>query len=655
MKPTLSSLTCHLLPLIAAVLLLVGCAKMGQPDGGWYDEEPPKILGSSPEDKSVNVSSKKITIYFDEFIKLDNPSEKVVVSPPQLEQPEIKGQGKKITVELQDSLLPNTTYTIDFSDAISDNNEDNPLGNYAYTFSTGDHIDTLEVSGYIVEAQNLEPIKGILVGLYEVGADSTDIHDSVFQTKPLLRVSRTDSRGHFVIKGIAEGNYRVFALQDMDGNYMYTQKSEKIAYNSDIIHPTWKPDVRQDTIWRDTLHILDIKRVPYTHFMPDDIVLRAYSETLTDRYLIKQERKEPDRFNLYFSYGDSLLPQVRGLDFDHNDAFIIEPSVKNDTITYWLRDTTLVNRDTLSIELTYMMTDTTGVLVQQVDTLELLSKVPFEKRQKQKNENYEKWRKKQEKLEKKGKPFQKEMPQPPLEIKYNVPSAIAPDQYITMQSPTPLSVADTAAIHLYSKIDSLWYRTSYVFGEMPQQHRVYQLIADWQPGTEYSLEVDSAAFVDIYGTTSKAFKQGFKVNGDDTYANLIMSINSFRDSTIVVQLLNKSDVLVKEVTAEAGVATFHYLKPDVYYLRMFVDSNANGLWDTGEYGKRQAETVYYYPESIECRAKWDIKETWNPMSRPAYMQKPGELVKQKADKQKKQIKSRNAERARSMGIDYIPN
>ena len=644
----------HLATLIA-VLLLASCAKMGQPDGGWYDEDPPQILGTSPSDKSVGVSSKKITIYFDEYIKLDNPSEKVVVSPPQKEQPEIKGLGKKITVELQDSLLPNTTYTIDFSDAITDNNEENPLGNYTYTFSTGDHIDTLEISGYIVDAEDLEPVKGIHVGLYAVGPDSTDIPDSTFRTKPLLRVANTDSRGHFVIKGIAEGNYRVFALQDVDANYTYTQKSEKIAYNNEVYHPTWKPDIRQDTIWRDSLHILDIKQVPYTHFFPDDIVLRAYTEVLTDRYLVKSERKEADHFTLFFSYGDKQLPEIQGLNFDHRDAFVVEPTVKNDTITYWLRDTALVNQDTLRMQITYLMTDTLGVLQQQVDTLDMLSKVPYEKRLKQKTEAYEKWKKKQEKLEKKGKPFQTEMPREPLNVKYNVPSSMAPDQKLTIQVPAPLAVADTSAVHLYSKIDSLWYRTDYIFGEQPDQHRTYQLIADWQAGTEYSFEVDSAAFVDIYGNASKAFKQGFKVNPDDVYSNVFITINRFKDSTMVVQLLNKSDKVVKEEIAQSGVATFRYVKPDTYYLRMFIDSNNNGKWDTGEYGKRQAETVYYYPDYIECRAKWDVKESWNPEVTPLYRQKPGEIVRQKADKQKKQIKNRNAERASKLGIEYVPN
>ena len=135
---------------VIAFLLLASCAKMGQPDGGWFDETPPHVIGASPADGAVNVREKKVNIYFDEFIKVDNPTEKVVVSPPQLEAPEIKGTGKRIQVSLVDSLKPNTTYTIDFSDAISDNNEGNPLGNYTYSFSTSEVIDTMEVSGYVL-------------------------------------------------------------------------------------------------------------------------------------------------------------------------------------------------------------------------------------------------------------------------------------------------------------------------------------------------------------------------------------------------------------------------------------------------------------------------------------------------------------------------
>ena len=135
-------------------LLTIGCARMGSPDGGWYDDTPPRVIAATPADKATNVKAKKINIYFDEFIKLEDAQNKVIVSPPQLESPDIRAAGTRIVVELKDSLKENTTYTVDFSDAISDNNEGNPMGKYTYSFSTGERIDTFEVSGYVINAQN---------------------------------------------------------------------------------------------------------------------------------------------------------------------------------------------------------------------------------------------------------------------------------------------------------------------------------------------------------------------------------------------------------------------------------------------------------------------------------------------------------------------
>lgn len=632
--------------LSVACIAIVSCARMGQPDGGWYDETPPVITRTTPQDQGVNVRQKKLVIYFDEYIQVDNPTEKVVISPPQIEQPEIKSSGKKIEVELKDSLMQNTTYTVDFSDAITDNNENNPLGNYTYTFSTGDHIDTLEVAGYVLNAKDLEPIKGILVGLY------SDLSDTAFTTKPMLRVSRTDSRGRFVIKGIAPGSYRIYALQDADNNYIFSQKSEQIAFSHDIIVPTFKPDIRQDTTWLDSLHIDTIRRVPYTHFLPDDITLRAFTETQTDRYLVKSERTEPDRFTLFFSYGDSLLPAIRGLNFNSDGAFVTELSEKRDTITYWLRDTMLVNQDTLRMELKYMATDTLGVLRMQTDTLDMLAKVPYERRLKLQADAYEEWKKKQEKAKKRGKPYDSIMAPPMLEPQYMVNSEPDPDQNITITMPTPLQKADTSRIHLYSKHDTLWYRAPYVFRPKKGQNRVYELLGEWRPGIEYSLEIDSMAFTDIYGKTSAAFKQGFKVKTDDQYATVMFDITGMADTTVVVQLLNTSDEMVKETSTNNGRVEFFYVKPGTYYARMFIDSNKNGVWDTGDYtADRQAETTYYYPEKLECKEKWDMTLTWNPTSRILFKQKPMEITKQKPEKEKT-IRRRNFERARKLGIPY---
>ena len=642
--------------------VFTSCARMGNPDGGWYDETPPKVLGATPADKATEVKAQKVKISFDEFVKIDNPTENVIVSPPQLQAPEIKATGKSIEVKLLDSLKANTTYTIDFSDAISDNNEGNPLGNYTYSFSTGAEIDTMEVSGYVVAAENLEPVKGILVGLY------ANLADSAFEKQPMLRVSRTDSRGHFVIKGVKRGTYRVYALQDVDGNYQFNQKSEMIAFNHELIKPTVMDDTRQDTLWSDSLHIADIKRVGYAHFLPDNITLCAFHEVLTSRYLLSVTRNEANHFAVNFSYGNPKLPQIKGLNFNAHDAFIAIPNAKRDTIDYWLRDTTLVNQDTLRMEMTYLMTDSAGQLVSQTDTLEVLSKQPYERRMKQLKATYEKWQKQQEKLKKKGEPYQTEMPRPTLAIRMQNTNEIDPEKRLQLQFETPISTIDTTKVHLYTKVDSLWYRANYQL--LPAARRNaeghfvrpdslkygmnYEISADWKPGQDYSFETDSTAFTDIYGAVTPKYKQGFKVKGDDEFGSLVITLTGLDGQPCIVQLLDRNDKVIKEVAAEHQQAEFYYLKPETYYLRLFVDSNHNGIWDTGDYAKdRQPEAVYYYPGKIECKAKWDLTESWNPTSTPLYQQKPGAITKQKADKQKT-IRRRNAERAKQMGLPYTP-
>lgn len=648
-KRTADMRATSLLTLFIATLMLMSCAKMGSPDGGWYDETPPRVIGCSPADKGVNVNRRHIYINFDEFIKIDNPSQNVVVSPPQLNQPEIKAQGKRISVELIDSLKPNTTYTIDFSSAISDNNEDNPMGSYTYSFSTGDHIDTLEVSGHVVEASNLEPVKGILVGLYD------SVADHHFKKKPMLRVSKTDASGHFTIKGVAPGTYRIYALQDADGDFVFSQKGEKVAFQRELVVPTFKQDTRQDTTWRDSLHIANIQTVPYTHFLPDDICLRAFNEVMTDRYYLKAERREADHFTLFYTYGDSILPNITGLNFNADNAFIVQPTERNDTITYWLRDTTLVNQDTLAMALTHHITDSLGALQLQTDTIKLVSKDTYAKRARDLKKKMEQWRKEQDKLKRRGEPYDSIMRPEPLRLNIAPLGEMDPDQNIWITAKKPLNDVDTAHIHLYSHLptDSLWYAEPYRIDRKDPQ--TFVLKAAWKPETEYSLEIDSATFLSIYQQASAPIKQGVRVRSLNKYATLLITLQGMEGKPVIAQLLDESDQVVKETTTRNGQAEFFYLKAGKYYMRMILDDNQNGKWDTGDYdANRQPEWVYYYPEAIECRAKWDLALTWNPSAQPLNKQKPEKITKQKGEKAKS-VKHRNEERAKRLGIAFTPN
>ena len=653
---------CRFALLLFTLALVAACARMGNPDGGWYDETPPRVVGASPTEKATGVKTRKLHIRFNEFIKIENATENVVVSPPQLESPDIKAGGKSIDIELKDSLKANTTYTVDFSDAITDNNEGNPLGNYTYSFSTGEHIDTMEVSGWVLAAENLEPVKGILVGLY------ANLADSAFRTQPMLRVAKTDGRGHFVIRGIAPGKYRVYALQDVDGDYHLTQKGEEMAFNREIIVPSSKPDVRQDTLWRDSLRIDSISRVSYTHFLPDNIMLRAFTHVQTDRFFTKAERTLPECFSLVFTAGNNELPVLRGLNFNNAErAFIVMPTAKKDTITYWIKDSALINQDTLRMQMQYWSTDTTGQLRMKQDTIEVLAKTPYAKRLKEKQKKAEEWKKAQDKAQKKGEPFETEMRPEALKVEVKVNNSIAPDENVRIELPTPLLSLDSTKVHLYSKRDTLWYEARYRLrvregadslapvGTNLLHKRWLELQAEWKPGVEYSFELDSLALTDIYGTASGKIKQGFKVREDKEFATLAVSLTALTDSNVVVQLLNEQDGVVKQTRALAGTANFYYLQPARYYLRLFVDRNGNGRWDTGDfYRGEEPETVYYFPEEIECKANWDATRTWNPTAKPLNEQKPGKITKQKPDKGKS-IKRRNRERALELGIPLPPD
>ena len=678
-----------LIVFVTSLLLTMACANIGTPDGGPYDETPPKVVRTSPTFGATKAKHKKIVLEFDENIKLDNASEKVVVSPPQLNAPEISAMGKRITVELMDSLQPDMTYTIDFADAIEDNNEGNPMGDYAFTFSTGERLDTFQVSGNVLNAQDLEPIKGILVGLYTVGdsAHTDELPDSVFRTRPLERISRTDSRGHFIIKGLnPQKRYRVFALQDQDQDYRYSQQSEMVAFNNRILTLSAKPDIRPDTIWHDSIYYDSIIMKPYTHFYPDDITLLAFKTEKTNRAFIKYERQQPEKFTLFFSApDDSIKPRIEGLNFNAENAFVEEQNGHNDTISYWIRDSLLYQQDTLSIRLVYRATDTLGTLVESVDTLDLLPRTPYARILKQKAQEWEDYAKeyiKTAKQEMKAKQYEEEkeeeeqtnpvgddpkntkkkknkksrkindedievppMPEKFLELRTSN-GTFDPDQNFDLQFQTPIDTFYLDKIHFSQVVDSDTIAAPFVLKRLPRELSKFRLFAEWRPDHQYILKTDTGAFVDIYAMRAEENKRTLKIKALNTYATLFVHLQNTPEGAIV-SLLNSSGKVVKQQKSKQGQADFYFINPGTYYLSMFIDSNADGEWTTGDYDAGlQPEAVYFYPGAFNLKADWEISQSWNPLATPVTKQKPGRITKQKPEKEKT-IKNRNAERNRN--------
>lgn len=628
---------------VAFLLTLVACASIGNPDGGPFDEDPPVLLEAIPKINATNVKGRKFVLNFDENIKLEKAFEKVVVSPPQTEMPEIKYSAKKVSVELLDTLLPNMTYSIDFSDAIVDNNEGNPYENFAYVFSTGDTVDTLAVSGTVLNAQDLEPVKGVTVGLHSC------LDDTAFTKKTFERISRTDSRGRFTIKGIAPGKYRVYALGDANQNYIFDQKSEKIAYQEMIIEPFAAPAVRPDTVWRDSVTIDTIRMVDYIRFQPDDIVLRLFNEEMYMQQLVKYPRQDHHKIVMFFAAPNQELPKIEGLGFDASDAYLLEPSLKKDTLTLWFKDSLVYRNDTLPMTVTYKVLDSIGNMIDRTDTLYISARKKWETVKRIENEILEKEIKDFNKKAKKQVGYDENNPpvyEPPtkvLPVRFSGSGTMDVNGKCRFRFEEPLMSIDTSMIHLSIKSDTLWVPIPFVFRQEKNSIRGYDIFAEWRPGETYLLQADSAAFKGLYGGVSKLFRQEMRCRDLDEYAVLYLNINGVGDNAIV-QLITSDEKVVQEARTSGGRCAFYFLKPNTYYLRLILDENNNGKWDTGDYAKGlQPEKVFYYNHSLELRPMFEYSQDDWDINAPLNEQKPLSITRQKPDQERKKM-NRNADR-----------
>lgn len=635
---------------ISIIAVILGCAAVGTPDGGPYDETPPRFIGSTPSRGALDVNNKKLTLHFDEYIKIQNASEKVVVSPPQLEQPEIKVNGMKIQVTLFDSLRSNTTYSIDFSDGIVDNNEGNPLGDFCFSFSTGADLDTMEFSGYVLNASDLEPIKGILVGIH------TDLSDSAFTAKPFEKVSHTDSRGHFTIRGLAPGKYRIYALQDMDQNFMYSQRSEKIAWTDSIIIPKSELWYRNDTIRNTNGEIDSIKLVQYTKYLPCDVVLRAFLAKPNIQYLVKSERKNHETFGLNFALPLDSMPKIKGLNFDEKDAFICQHNAGYDTLNFWMKDSNIYYMDTLRFSLTYLATDSNGVLNETIDTLNLITKKTHQRilqdearKAEEEAKDIEKERKRLERAKDTLGLKKLDIPKIKfLQMNLDANQSMDLNSIVKLSFKEPVSFEPDSAIHVQKMVDSIWVDIPFEVEQDSLMILEYSIFAEWRPEETYSITIDSASVFGLYGLHNNKESQELKFKPIESYSIFTVNVQN-PNPNYLVELLDQKGSTIRSGYLEDGRIDFFFLYPGKYYVRLINDRNKNCKWDTGEYSdKTFPEEVFYINNVFELKQNWEhATEPWNVTEAPLFEQKPEAITTQKAET-KKQQKSKNAEREQKM-------
>lgn len=600
------------------LVTLYSCANMGNPNGGPYDEKPPRFIGSIPTPNQTNFKGQKIELHFDELVQLDKPSENVVITPPQLEMPVVRTAGKKVVVELKDTLKPNTTYTIDFANSLSDNNEKNEINNFSFAFSTGDVIDTLEVSGVLLNAENLEPMPGITIGLH------SNLEDSAFVKLPFDRNSRTNDKGQFTIRNIAPGTYHLFALNDVNRDYKFDQPGEDIAFLNSVVIPSLEAAFRQDTTWKDSLTVDTIVTVGYTRYLPDNVELRLFKEKFERQYMLKPERQEENRLGIHFNSKLDTIPVPVPINFTPADSnwYFVQETEGGKGVNYWLMDSTVWKQDTLQIELAYKKSDSLNILRPQVDTVQfLMRRRPAAKKKKKKDDEPE--------------------PIVFLGMQVDAPSSMDIFDTVSVTFSEPVLDLKKENFFLDIKVDTVWTPTEFELLPDSTNSLNYFILRPWKYGEEYRMEVDSATIFSLYDKWNDVSSSTFKIKSKDDYGHLYINIDGI-DSTAYVELLNGSDAVVRKAKVKNGGVLFMDLKPDKYYTRLIVDLNDNGEWDTGNYAqKRQPEEVYYSPKLYSVMQNWEMEETWNPTSMPLTKQKPLEITKNKpkeATKKKRNYK-----------------
>ncbi|MDR3141817.1 MAG: Ig-like domain-containing protein [Tannerellaceae bacterium] len=591
------------------LLIICSCANIGTPNGGPYDEDPPKFVSSTPAPGQTNFKGNKIEILFDELIQIEKPTENVIITPPQLQMPIIRPSGKKVMVELRDTLKENTTYTLDFTSSISDNNEKNVFEDFSFAFSTGDIIDSLEVSGYLLNAENLEPAPGITIGLH------SNLDDTAFVKDPFIRTSRTNDRGKFVIRNIAPGTYRIFALNDVNRDYTFDQPGEEIAFCDSLIIPTFEFTSRQDTLWKDTVTVDTIKTVGYTRFMPDNIELRLFKEQFGRQYALRPERPEENRFILRFNARLDTMPLPVLLHFTplEKNWYYPQWTEENKAVVYWLTDPLVWSRDTLQIEINYPKSDSLNILRPQTDTLTIAMRRRPEPKKKKKDDDE---------------------PEPVafLGMTTGASGSMNTSDTVSIVFDEPVLEINKELFLLEQKVDTLWSPVEFDFFPDSLNSLGFFINRKWKYAEEYRLTVDSASIYSIYNKWNNAANQTFRIKSEDEYGHLYININGLpTDSTIAfVELLNGSDQPVRKNRVSNGGALFMDLQPDKYYARLILDENANYIWDTGNYAeKRQPETVIYCPNPFVIMKNWQIEETWNIQAAAFTRQKPPDITKNK--------------------------
>lgn len=593
-----NSLLLTAVALFIALAFYTSCANQGMPTGGPKDSLPPILVVTTPAMRGINFSGQEVRLTFNEFIISDAVSEELVVSPPLEKRPSVRTRSKSLIVAFNEDLKSDVTYSLDFKNSVVDNNERNPYNNLRMIFSTGPSIDTLRVAGAVKNSYNLEPHEKLLVMLH------SNLNDTAIVKTIPDYIARTDARGIFLFDNVKAGQYRLYALNDGNRDLKYNPGAEEIAFADSIIIPFAEYRAEPDTIVSGADSLLIVGN---TYFFPEPIYLRTFTEKIFDQYIEKASRETRFRSQIVFNEPVNDTLGIRLLNRETAEWYILENNSRWDSLTLWVTDTLIAAMDTLRFEISFSQIDTLRQKYVALDTLTLVytERARPDIRPRNRDDDDE------EKPEIVQFTFADNIKTSGFDL--NVP--------ILITAPEPIQSFDIGTIRLLHAEDLTEMPLPVKISQDTSLWRTWRIEYKWQPNTAYILEIDSAAFQNIYGISSRKYRRQFTTQKEDFYGSIILELSSVKDP-LLIQLLDnsKDEKILRELkTNTDGIATFDFLPPNKYKVKIVFDSNNNGKWDTGSFDKmRQPERVAYLPEIIRVRSNWFNEFKWDLKPDPTF-------------------------------------
>ncbi|MGC8864868.1 MAG: Ig-like domain-containing protein [Bacteroidales bacterium] len=567
---------------LGVIVLTNRCANPVMPQGGPKDTEPPKLVKATPPNLSMHFNAKQIALEFDEFLVLKEIGKKFLMSPPPLERPEFKVKRRTLEITLKDSLYRNTTYSLYFADAITDLNENNPLPDFQYVFSTGASIDSLEMAGVLRDAFTLKPVENAMVMLWYKGNDSIPLWQAPMHLPPAY-ATRTQKDGTFRLKYLRDEKYLLFALKDANANYIFDQPNEEIAFSDSLVrayHKGLKPDTIPSLQPTDTIPTTtdSLSAGPLPKSIKTTSVnyqLLSFKEADTVQALLSREVAGMGQILLSFKLRPDSLVTEMVPPYDTLFRMLKEINATGDSIRLWFP---AFRHDTVKLKI--------GARGLRTDTLSFVLKKEVKAR--------------------KGTPKEKT---PHLEIR-PPQGQVNAFRSLTLVFGHPVSQVNMDSLLLMTPKDTL--KVGFSFSDTLLRRLAFIHFKP-QFGENYQLIIPPGAFTDIFGLTNDSLPARFSTRPTDAYGKFILQVKCPDATTdFLIWLMDDKEKLLRQDVVR-GEASLDYglLLPGKYVLKAVMDVNRNGQWDPGNYRKQlKPEKVWYFGSSIEIKANWDLKEEW---------------------------------------------